>query len=108
MLEAAAALALAFCALALWGALRHRARERTGERFAAVVDEHLAVLVRKRRQLVRVDDYGVVDRSRWDREIGYFFDKVVAHALPPADLDRIALPLDIVRKMLAKPGQGAR
>jgi restriction system protein len=100
LLEATAALTLVFCALALWGALRHRARERTGERFAAVVDEHLAVLVRKRRQLVRVDDYGVVDRSRWEREIGYFFDKVVFRALAPADLGRIEERLDEFRERL--------
>ena len=89
MLEAAVALASVFVLLALWGTLRHRGRERTERRFEAVVEEHLPVLVRKRRQLVRIDDYGVVDRSRWEREIGYFFDKVVLQTLTPADVARI-------------------
>lgn len=97
MLEAAAAFALLLAALVLWGALRQRALDRTGRRFAAVVDEHLAVLVRKRRHLVRVDDYGVVDRSRWDKEIGYFFDKVVFPSLPPDDAGRIEERLDEFR-----------
>lgn len=100
MLETASALALGFGLLALWGTARHRARERTWARFAAVVDEHLSVLVRKRRQLVRVDDYGVVDRSRWEREIGYFFDKVVFQALAPADLGRVEKRLNEFRERL--------
>lgn len=116
MLEAAAALALGFGLLALWGTARHRARERTWERFADVVDAHLSVLVRKRRQLVRVDDYGVVDRSRWEREIGYFFDKVVFQALTPADLSRVEEQLGefrarlelMVETGLGDPGAEAR
>ena len=81
-----------------------------------MVDEHLPVLVRKRRQLVRVDDYGVVDRSRWEQEIGYFFDKVVFQALAGAERGRIQERLDEFRERLelmveagpADPGAEAR
>jgi restriction system protein len=100
LLEAATALAAVFALLMLWGMTRHRARERTGQRFEALVDEHLPVLVRKRRQLIRVDDYGVVDRSRWDKEIGYFFDKVVLQTLRPSDRQRIEEALDEFRDRL--------
>lgn len=89
MLEAAAALTTLLALLVLWGTARHHARERTGRRFEALVDEHLPVLVRKRRQLVRVDEYGVVDRSRWEKEVSYFFQKVVFQALGPTDIERI-------------------
>lgn len=89
MLEIAAAILGLFVLLAVWGTFRQRGLERTGRRFEALVEEHLPVLVRKRRQLVRVDDYGVVDRSRWDKEIGYFFDKVVFQTLDPPDAERV-------------------
>jgi restriction system protein len=100
LLEAATALAAVFALLTLWGMTRHRARERTGRRFEALVDEHLPVLVRKRRQLIRVDDYGVVDRSRWDKEVGYFFDKVVLQTLRASDRQRIEEALDEFRDRL--------
>ncbi|MEK0082442.1 restriction endonuclease [Benzoatithermus flavus] len=89
MIEAAAAVAAVLVVLTLWGILRERSLSRTRHRFDALVGEHLPVLVRKRRQLVRVDDYGVVDRSRWEKEIRYFFDKVIFQSLPPADVERI-------------------
>ena len=100
MTEAAVALAAVLVLLMLWGTARHLARERTGRRFEALLEEHLPVLVRKRRQLIRVDDYGVVDRSRWDKEIGYFFDKVVLQTLDPTDQQRIEEKLDEFRDRL--------
>ena len=81
MLEVAVAALALFAALALWGTLRRRSAERAQRRFDALVDTYLPVLRRKQRQLVRVDDYGLVDRSRWEREVGYFFDKVVFETL---------------------------
>ena len=78
MIELAVIAAVAL--LVAWGILRQRARERTTAQFDALVAEHLPVLRRKQRQLVRVDDYGVVDRSRWERELGYFIDRVVLPA----------------------------
>jgi restriction system protein len=100
LIEAAAVLFAAFVLLVLWGTFRHRSLERTNRRFDAVVEEHLPVLVRKRRQLIRVDDYGVVDRSRWEKEIGYFFAKVVFQALPPSDIERIEERVDGFRGRL--------
>ena len=79
--EVAVAVVL-FAALALWGMLRRRAAERAQRRFDEVVAGYLPVLRRKQRQLVRTDDYGLVDRSRWEREVGYFLDRVVLESLP--------------------------
>jgi restriction system protein len=83
-------LALALFALAaVWGTLRQWARERAQRRFDALVQAHLPALRRKRRQLVRTDDYGLVDRARWDRELGYFMDRVVLGSLAEADARQI-------------------
>jgi restriction system protein len=71
--------------LILWGVARQRARERARARFDALVAEHLPALRRKRRQLLRADDYGLVDRSRWEREAGYFLDRVVLGSLAGRD-----------------------
>lgn len=38
---------------------------------------HKSTLRAKRRQTVLTDEYGIVDRSRWDQEIRYFIDRVV-------------------------------
>jgi restriction system protein len=94
LIEAAAAVAAALVVLSLWGVLRDRSLGRTRQRFDALVMEHLPVLVRKRRQLVRVDDYGVVDRSRWEKEVRYFFEKVILQTLPEGDLVRVEERLD--------------
>lgn len=83
MLEAAAAALV--LVLIVWGVLRQRARERAQGRFDALVAEHLPALRRKRRQLLRADDYGLVDPSRWEREAGYFLDRVVLGSLAGRD-----------------------
>lgn len=66
-------------------------------RFDRVVVDYLPVLRRKHRQLVRVDDYGVIDRSRWDRELGYFVEKVVLQTLHGRDAFHIREELDRFR-----------
>ncbi|MGD9509218.1 MAG: restriction endonuclease [Geminicoccaceae bacterium] len=71
--------------LTIWGVARQRARERALGRFDALVAEHLPALRRKRRQLLRPDDYGLVDPSRWEREAGYFLDRVVPASLTGRD-----------------------
>ena len=82
----AIALALAGAlALVFWGVWRQLARERAGRRFDRVAGGYLPVLRRKQRQLLRVDDYGLVDRGRWERELGYVIDRVVLPALAPRD-----------------------
>ena len=87
-------------ALAVWGTVRRRAAERAAGRFDGLVAEHLPVLRRKHRQLVRIDDYGVADRSRWDREIGYFFDNVVFQALGERDRRHIREGFDRFKRRL--------
>lgn len=106
MTEAGLALGGLFLLLLLWGYLRHLGVERTAQRFEAVVHEHLPVLLRKRRVLIRVDDYGVVDRSRWEKEIDYFFQKVVAQRLQPADLAHIEENLPSFRQRLEQLVEG--
>lgn len=89
MFEAALAGSAVLALLALWGTLRHRALERANERFDRLVEEYLPVLQRKHRQLIRTDDYGIVDRSRWEKEVGYFFQKIVFQSLGGTDGRRI-------------------
>ena len=100
MLEVAVAALALFAALALWGTLRHRSAERAQRRFDALVDTYLPVLRRKRRQLVRVDDYGLVDRSRWEREVGYFFDKVVFETLSGREARHVREGLEFYKERL--------
>lgn len=83
MLEA---LLVAFLlALTVWGVLRQRARERARARFDALLAQHLPALRRKRRQLLRADDYGVVDASRWQREASHFLERVALTGLDRRD-----------------------
>jgi restriction system protein len=100
LLESVVAASAIFILLALWGTLRHRALERTGQLFDRLVKEHLPVLVRKHRQLIRIDDYGIVDRSRWEREVGYFFSRIVFEELPPREGERVRERLDAFRRRL--------
>ncbi len=106
LIEAGLAFGGVFMLLALWGYVRQLGVQRTAQRFEAVVQEHLPVLLRKRRLLVRVDDYGVVDRSRWEKEIDYFFTKVVAQQLQPADLAHVQDNLPVFRQRLEQLVEG--
>lgn len=99
MTEAAIALS-GLLLLILWGMFRHRRGERVGRKFAASVEQHMTVLMRKRRQFVRKDDYGIVDRSRWDKEIDYFLDKVVLKQLAPAEQSYFEEHRDTFRQQL--------
>lgn len=47
-----------------------------------LVEEHLFALVRRYRQLVRTDDYGLVDNKAWDKERTHFFKNVIIPSLP--------------------------
>jgi restriction system protein len=98
--EAVLGTAIILLGLVLWGTLRQRARERAQARFDRVVADYLPVLRRKQRQLVRVDDYGVVDRSRWERELGYVIDRVVLPALAERDAALVREGLDRYRERL--------
>jgi restriction system protein len=100
LLEIALAASLLFGLLALWGIVRLRAVERAGRRFDNVVKEHLPVLLRKHRQLVRTDDYGLVDRSRWDKEVGYFFTRIVFETLAESERRHVQERLDAFKARL--------
>lgn len=100
MIEIALAASFLFAVLALWGTIRLRAVERAGRRFDGLVQEHLPVLQRKHRQLVRTDDYGLVDRSRWDREVGYFFTRIVFETLAEDERRHVQERLDAFKARL--------
>jgi hypothetical protein len=71
------------------------------EKITALVAEHIKTLGAKRLKGVRIDDYNVVDASRWNKEVQYFVDKVVKprltieeiRAVVQADLSRVATEL---------------
>lgn len=73
--------------------LRERARDKAGERFmiavmekvVTLIDQHLATLVRKRRRMIRIDDYGVEDPTEWQKEIQHFLNKVARPTLTSAE-----------------------
>lgn len=46
-----------------------------------VVSEHLQTLLRKRRLLIQTNDYGIVDRNKWDEELKYFITHILAPKL---------------------------
>ena len=100
MLETVLAVSSLFVVLALWGMIRLWAVERAGRRFEGLVQEHLPVLLRKHRQLIRVDDYGLVDRSRWDKEVGYFFARIVFETLAGDDRRHVQERLDAFKSRL--------
>ena len=100
MFEAAIAGSAVLGLLALWGTLRHWALERAQARFDRIVEEYRPVLQRKHRLLIRTDDYGIVDRSRWEKELGYFFDRVVLPAMTPADVRHVEERLDSFKARL--------
>lgn len=41
-----------------------------------IVEKHMAVLLRKRKQLLYTDDYGLKQRSRWEKELSYFIRNI--------------------------------
>ena len=108
MLEAAVGASAVLVVLAIWSTLRRRAAERAGRRFDRLVEEHLPVLVRKHRQLIRIDDYGIVDRSRWEKEVGYFLSRVVLEELPPRDGERVRERLDAFKRRLEETVEAGR
>ncbi|MDD5125574.1 MAG: hypothetical protein PHT85_13420, partial [Methylovulum sp.] len=51
--------------------------KRTIELIDTVINEHIATLSLKRKQMIMRDDYGNVFDDKWQREIDYFIDKVL-------------------------------
>jgi hypothetical protein len=64
-----------------------RAKEAT----RSYIDAQARVLARRRAQLVSVDDYGVEDTSRWEREKNYILSRVIPDHLAKTGHSRSAI-----------------
>ena len=42
-----------------------------------VVSEHLETLIAKRIHLISIDDYGISDVTKWNKEVAFFFNNIV-------------------------------
>src|SRR5258708_2803472 len=60
------------------------------EKIVKLVDQHLETLARRRFALVRVDHYGVVHGSDWNREVQHFVDEVVRPRLSTEEAEAVA------------------
>lgn len=72
--------------LAERGLASHRAEMKVSD----VVFLHIETLANRRDALVRVDRYGVVDGSEWNREVQQFIDKVVRPRLSKEEWELVA------------------
>ena len=81
MLEIALAASSLFGVLALWGIVRLRAVERAGRRFEVWCRSICRCCCASIASWSGSTITALVDRSRWDKEIGYFFAKIVFQAL---------------------------
>lgn len=70
---------------AVAGARQRILTEAVAAKTKAAVAAHVEALARRRATLVRTDDYGVCDASRWSREIDHFVSNVVLPLLTPAE-----------------------
>lgn len=64
-----------------------------------IADRHREVLLRKRAELIQVDDYGLTDRSAWEQELHYFTERAVIPRMAVEDfnfvtIDQIAALVD--------------
>ncbi len=64
-----------------------RAGRSAARKAAAIINEQLPSLVRRRAQLVRPDAYGKPKLENWAKEIGYFVDQHIKPQLTPQELD---------------------
>ncbi len=67
------------------------------ERSLGVAQEHMQTLVRKRYQLLAQDEYGVWQRERWSKHLGYFIGTVVdprTGGIPERLTARVGLEID--------------
>lgn len=70
---------------------KHRKAKERGRVIKNIIEEHIATLSIKRKQLLVADEYGVVDYKSWGKEITRFHDSVVA--------PRIGQCPDIIRRI---------
>jgi restriction system protein len=85
LLGAAAAVVAAVLWLSIAGARQRVLAEALAAKAQAAVAAHVEALARRRSLLIRVDDYGVSDASRWSREIDHFMANVLLPLLSSAE-----------------------
>ncbi|HMO29336.1 restriction endonuclease [Enterovirga sp.] len=90
LLAGAACIVAASLWFAVRGARQRSLAEAVGRKTRRAVAVHAEALSRRRAVLVRVDDYGVSDASRWSREIDHFVSNVVLPLLSPAEARLLA------------------
>jgi Restriction endonuclease len=71
---------------------RHTLLQKT----AAMVEQQLESLLRRRSQLVRPDAYGKPRLDKWEKEIDYFIDHHIQPSLRPSEQDALELIYDEV------------
>lgn len=54
-----------------------------------IVENHLDTLVRKKKQLIIVDDYGNIEDGKWKNEISYFISKTIKPTVLKENVDFI-------------------
>lgn len=62
-------------------AAEERRKQEYRERVRQIMLPHLPALLRRKRQLDRLDDYGIRDDRKWIKEVNHFCDNVVSPAL---------------------------
>ena len=90
LLAAAAIVVAAVLWFALRGARQRSLAEALGAKVRSAIDVHAEALARRRSVLIRIDDYGVADASRWSREIDHFVSNVLLPLLTPAEARLLA------------------
>lgn len=61
--------------------LRQIRRDLLKAAIGKVVNEHIDTLARRRKTLIRIDHYGVVNASAWEKEVRHFLTQVIAPRL---------------------------
>lgn len=70
------------------------------EKLRKLVDKHLTTLARKRLQGLSVDEYGVVDSTRWKKDIQYFYNNVLEPTL--TEEEKLAMMQNNVHRVMEK------
>jgi hypothetical protein len=58
-----------------------RTRKKFNHAVPVTVAQHLPTLIRKRKELLKADDYGIVRTKQWVKELAYFVDEVLVPSL---------------------------
>lgn len=69
----------------------------------SLIDRHSEILRKKREVMITTDDYGVVDKGKWEDEKKYFLDKVI---YPSTNNDTLLMKSqDIINRIDTIPDQ---